>query len=109
MHPLVDELTLSRYLTHGTSVLSSSLYSVAFFLFFFSPISFFCFCPNRKWVSLPFIGMDILEALCFYREGKIRNIFEIGGLLLQSFYNSILNFAIWKQYSLPKKELLLYV
>ncbi|GAA26855.1 K7_06996p [Saccharomyces cerevisiae Kyokai no. 7] len=35
MHPLVDELTLSRYLTHGTSVLSSSLYSVAFFLFFF--------------------------------------------------------------------------
>ncbi|CAI7375352.1 ATV_collapsed_G0054600.mRNA.1.CDS.1 [Saccharomyces cerevisiae] len=40
MHPLVDELTLSRYLTHGTSVLSSSLYSVAFFLFFF-PISFF--------------------------------------------------------------------
>ncbi|CAI4772145.1 AFH_G0054660.mRNA.1.CDS.1 [Saccharomyces cerevisiae] len=88
-------------------------YQVPFILLlsfsFFFPISFFCFCPNHKWVSLPFIGMDILEALCFYREGKIRNIFEIGGLLLQSFYNSILNFAIWKQYSLPKKELLLYV
>ncbi|CAI4942104.1 CFC_HP_G0029310.mRNA.1.CDS.1 [Saccharomyces cerevisiae] len=69
MHPLVDELTLSRYLTHGTSVLSSSLYSVAFFLFFF-PISFF------------FALVPIING-----EGKIRNIFEIGGLLLQSFYN----------------------
>ncbi|CAD6651713.1 AQG_2a_G0054840.mRNA.1.CDS.1 [Saccharomyces cerevisiae] len=72
-------------------------YQVPFILLlsfsFFFPISFFCFCPNRKWVSLPFIGMDILEALCFYREGKIRNIFEIGGLLLQSFYNSILKFC----------------
>ncbi|CAI4774741.1 BGP_1a_G0054220.mRNA.1.CDS.1 [Saccharomyces cerevisiae] len=63
MHPLVDELTLSRYLTHGTSVLSSSLYSVAFFLFFFALV--------------PIIN----------GEGKIRNIFEIGGVLLQSFYN----------------------
>ncbi|CAI4857630.1 BBF_collapsed_G0056260.mRNA.1.CDS.1 [Saccharomyces cerevisiae] len=45
MHPLVDELTLSRYLTHGTSVLSSSLYSVAFFLFFFPNFLFFFLVP----------------------------------------------------------------